>query len=373
MEEQFYGDKLIDSSNIWCWRIIVSTCDGKHVYADPCLVLKDCIADRPPIDWCDMVTDLWGNAWEILRVTNDWSCVEFVPASFFDTDVLVKVSANDDAAWYLEDKIVSCDNNLLEITVINEGWNEKLQFCPNIPTRFTDLLDVPSAYPNCFWNVVFWPTGVWFECFESKQRFATYYASSDLTFTPPTGEEAVFFPLWTLWTYVPNPAQELTVFRGKGEMDWGWGTINIRETWLYEVRCTATWRSNYHVQSWRIFVASNNTKNMLCDAKVGWDTFTPLPNLDSGWQFRFDTLYARSLVRLEAWDVLITGIRISTFLQPNVLTPYTHIVAPYQPELRLFRSTLGAGSYDDWAEFSDPSAGICFWVRFIQNETYNLP
>lgn len=387
----FYDPYDINDDNIDCGHIIVAWCpedDYEHRYVDPCEYLRECLWERPAIDRCTMIPWINANqpwiptaqAWRVLRVNNAGDCVEFVEPeiAFPFEDIRVKVSENDTTPWFLEEKIVSCSDQL-RIDVLNEWWDEVLELCVDVPDTFTDLEDVPDTYTDCStswywvdgWFVMFNTAWVSFECDWRALRWQ-YYAQANLDWSydnPGESTNAPFEPLgWLIWQPSWDPSKYLKQYYGNPNMldttsEW---VIEIVQDGMYRIWFSATAEVNYHVQALRFFVATTNGKQIVGDSKFAMSPNHPMPNLQWENQLRFDTYYGGNYVWLNAWDKLIMWMRPELAVRQATLNDFSHIPPSWSRvwTIRVFRSSLWSWTLDSWTEVPMPYSGVMFWVKY---------
>lgn len=134
----------IDDTNIWCERVIVSTCDNSHKYVSLCELLEDCPGvkqlTRPCIvNALNDLTTLNGYAntdpdKRFLRVTAN-GCLEVASPCVCDTgDRKVAASEWDTNPWPLTEKVKgSCSYDGLYCIDIEEAWPQTLVWRPSGP------------------------------------------------------------------------------------------------------------------------------------------------------------------------------------------------------------------------------------------------
>lgn len=387
----FYHNKLIDDANLSCWKIIMAWCDdgNTHFYVDPCEVLEQCLATYPPIDRCSMIpwivewqpwiVNAW--PWRVLRINNAWTCVERADPSnvFNDTDELVKVSSTDTTAGTLIQKIVSCDDDLLTISIINQWWYERLQLCPNFPTLITELTDVEDTYPNCpnrEWNLRFFNNSVFFEC---DRLFASYFCSQNIEFTNIPQNVIQFRPLhnqpwWPWWTHVPHFDIFYwdTNFLGSSQN----GAFRIPWNGMYRIYLKANCELNYNIQAFRLAIATTNSKWLIADSKFGADPLTSIvANLDQ-WAFHcYKEMNCECIVYLEAWTYVAPIVRRDTNVSNTMLNKYSHLPPSWSRfgRVKIFRSSLWSWTYESGAEFPHSWSGAQFTIQWLSKFRWDSP
>lgn len=419
MLHPFYADYLIDDQNLWCGRIIAVQCDWTHVYIDPCEILLDCFDGWPEIDWCDMTNSTtdpdqpwvqWANAWNVLRVTNDGSCVEFVPpeVAFPFEDIRVKVSENDTTSDFLIEKLVSCDPTVLSIVERNDGGEEFIEFCVNVPDSFLDLDDTPSDYscrdisyqssvPDNRGFVMFNINGVEFEC-DGRQLWWSWYRTNDITIEYPT-QHINNYPWWSepyfeffgeFSTSFPtySPPALMDIYEWNPDMN-GWnGRIVIPRTWMYKIE--AHWQAvvNWWYDALRLLIVAvwdAWAKTIIADDKFGWDSFSSMVNLAMpDCNNAYVSFQPNNLVRLDAWTELVLWCRSSVYIDyDNILyardtignTNISLTEADWTSRVTFFRSSLVWWIWpwfpDNWQDVWNPFSWLTFRVSYYWPYLYN--
>lgn len=415
----FYDTYLIDDENIACNRIIAVKCDWTHVYIDPCDILLECFDWRPQIDWCSMVNPIdddnqpwipWASWWYVLRVKNDGSCVEFVPpdVAFPFTDRLVTVSDNDTTPWTLIQKIVSCNEDILQIQEINDWDNELLQLCITVPDSFLDLSDTPNAYvctwisytntvPENRWFVMMSTTWTSFEC-DGRQLWGSYYRTTDMIFTYETQHNWNFptwwKPIFEFFWYLPVPSRWYTppyvmdYYEGNPDMNNGNGVIRIPRTGMYKIEAHVQARVNRWYESLRaiiLLVWDSWVKVLGADDKFWEDTRSGMVNLAMpNTNYSFVSMQPQNLVRLDAGTLVTLGIRSSIYLDLATILHARDNVwninidadpSNRQSNIRLFRSSLARWVWpwnpDDGSDLNKPFSWLTFRVYYYWPYLYN--
>lgn len=345
------------------------------MYVNPCQIFQDCIGERPAINYCSLIPWIvqwqpwvaWALPWYILWVNASWSCVERKnPCSLLNLcwveDVNVKVTNNDTTTWKLFDKIVSCWPDLT-ISVLNPGWDEKLELCVSAGCKvFTCLDDVPDVYPACDGYVRFNNDQVYFECNTAWLR-GERYAWSNIVI--PQDANTIQFH-WSPGSSWDLPDIPLSIYQWNPTMN-GWANweIIITKTWMYNVWIKGSAQVNEWVQAMRVVLVTTNSKQVLADAKWWWANAPvwPLLPANAWWGQRpqwFYEFYAHNLVRLNAWDIISYAIRIDSNAGNWIPASVT-----------LFRSVLGDWVLSSPIEVPDPMWWMTFWCSFYSTDVFN--
>ena len=169
----FYNGYNIDDSDIWCDKVIVSQCSEawsdmpNHVYKSICELIadcpaihqlqKDCVVDFLNADRSNVYD--W-NVPKFLKLNSSW-CLEWWTLECPCSDELVKASACDTHAWYLEEKLEwwTSEYWLYSIDVNTVSCN-KIEITPEWPNNtYIRAWDVPDSwswdirYKN--WNIYY--------------------------------------------------------------------------------------------------------------------------------------------------------------------------------------------------------------------------
>ena len=200
----FYNGYTIDDSGIWCEKVIVSKCPESwsdmpnHEYKSICELIadcpainqlkKDCVVNFFNKDWSSIYD--W-NVPRFIKLNSSW-CLEWWTLECPCSDELVKASACDNHAWYLEDKLewwtsdnwlysidvntVHCnkieitpdwpDNTFIRSRWVPEDWswtikykNWNIYYEEDLDTETTSNISYARWYHNGWWAVV--PTNTW--------------------------------------------------------------------------------------------------------------------------------------------------------------------------------------------------------------------
>ena len=204
MKQTYYWNYTIDDSNIWCWKIITVECPESwsdmpnHVYKSICELIadcpainqlkKDCVVNFFNKDWSSIYD--W-NVPKFIKLNSSW-CLEWWTLECPCSDELVKASACDNHAWYLEEKLewwtsdnwlysidintVACDkieitpdwpdNTFIRSRWVPEDWswtikykNWNIYYEEDLDTDTTSNISYARWYHNGWWAVV--PTNTW--------------------------------------------------------------------------------------------------------------------------------------------------------------------------------------------------------------------
>ena len=204
MKYDFYNWYTIDDSDIGCDKVIISQCSESwsdmpnHVYKSICELIadcpavkqlqKDCVIDFFNKDWSSIYD--W-NVPKFIKLNSSW-CLEWWTLECPCSDELVKASACDRHAWYLEEKLewwtsdnwlysidintVACDkieitpdwpdNTFIRSRWVPEDWswtikykNWNIYYEEDLDTDTTSNISYARWYHNGWWAVV--PTNTW--------------------------------------------------------------------------------------------------------------------------------------------------------------------------------------------------------------------
>ena len=204
MKYDFYNWYTIDDSDIGCDKVIVSQCPESwsdmpnHVYKSICELIADCPAIKQLQKDCvvDFFNKDWSNQYDwnvpkFIKLNSSW-CLEWWTLECPCSDELVKASACDRHAWYLEEKLewwtsdnwlysidvntVSCDkieitpdwpdNTFIRSRWVPEDWswtikykNGNIYYEEDLDTDTTSNISYARWYHNGWWAVV--PTNTW--------------------------------------------------------------------------------------------------------------------------------------------------------------------------------------------------------------------
>ena len=343
--QEFYGSHEINDDNILCGRIIRVDCDLNHTYVDPCELLNACwynpfiISDH----WCEMVSDLWMVAGEILRVNATWDCVESVPLSsiihpgIFDYKVKVTAWDTED---YLNNQIIWISPIIVDFPA---GDVVRISFdptaLPTLPTPPTDCYSVLASQEGTSnYDRVCTPDNFW----------ASRFVHSDYTIFQTSN--TVEFDWIVTDVFEWNPDMDFILNADKG--------IRIVETGMYRVWMAVSSRINRGVKNLRFFVFSvPNSKTILVNEKVWYE---PVSAIVREWlTHKYVDMSRWALVKLEAWDVIVLAMRADNVAGTSI-----------DSEIRLFSESLTWGSYGNWS-FVGPHSGSWYWCYMVSRNTFN--
>ena len=381
MTELFYGSYQIDTSNIWCWRIIQVDCDGLHSYVNPCDLIEACVANLPQQLTKQCVVDFFNTtidtipAGYVLRV-NGSHCLEAVPLVINDTDKFVGVNATD-TPGYLWAKCVWSTNLWwqIAITTIWAMGSQQLQWqiipplmptitVPNCEGAFLRAHSDGSTYRDCGDG-------------DSGYR-AVRYSSGDLMPDLVTNMYQSFLftnsaNRWgTALTYTPS----MDVFKWNPGMNWAGiydSMIRIQKKGMYEIRMKGEAVLNNGVSRIRLFVCVPRATNprILIDSKYWAEEVFAWSHANAPYQSNAGadglesitvTLTGQTLIWLEAGEYLALGCKIDS-RETDWVTPvvtFRHTVYDLDP--------VGVGQSNSEVTYDWP--GISFWAKFYSGHKY---
>ena len=170
----FYNGYNIDDSDIWCDKVIVSQCPESwsdmpnHEYKSICELIadcpainqlkKDCVVNFFNKDWSSIYD--W-NVPKFIKLNSSW-CLEWWTLECPCSDELVKASACDRHAWYLEEKLEwwTSDNWLYSIDV-NTVSCDKIEITPDWPDNtYIRSRNVPDSWS---WSIRYKNGNIYYE------------------------------------------------------------------------------------------------------------------------------------------------------------------------------------------------------------------
>jgi len=318
--EPFYGAYQIDTSQMDCWKVIFVRCDWVHEYKSVCDLFAECDFERPEINRCRMIPGINPNQpgipsahhWYVLRVNQAWTCVEFVDPTtvFLNVDEMVKASAADPTAWYLDAKVTSSDWSI-DINLI-AGWT-MLDFTANFPVIPT----IPDPTSACVYGAYMMSIGGVYQLVcDNSALYASRYLTNDTDLA---------IPGWNLPNSIIYKQIVCTEFQWCPSMSYTFAGnppitgIQIVTSGMYHVWFNAWAYIDASVGKIRFMLRSTNTgdapnKKLLLNAKAWVGNAENISIVDTArWEtHQHLSMSEHGLMRLNAWDYITMVMRVDS-------------------------------------------------------------
>lgn len=338
MKYDFYNWYTIDDSDIGCDKVIVSQCPESwsdmpnHVYKSICELIadcpainqlkKDCVVNFFNKDWSSIYD--W-NVPKFIKLNSSW-CLEWWTLECPCSDELVKASACDNHAWYLEEKLEwwTSDNWLYSIDVNTVHCN-KIEITPDWPDNtYIRAWNVPwdwswtIKYKN--WNL-YYDEDLDTET-TSNISYARWYHNGWIAIVPINDWSTIWWVNnWETapsWQYVFNWTSQLKWT--KDIVRWKWHHLFwLTRPWIYQI-CLNSCIKNHNdwflkAIRWWIVLDSWWTYTQQYSWIVCWDV-----KYDSRWYTEdINDFYPSWDSSWDAWKGALLDLSIMSFCSSYIL------------------------------------------------------
>ena len=335
----FYNGYTIDDSGISCDKVIVSKCPESwsdmpnHEYKSICELIadcpainqlkKDCVVNFFNKDWSSIYD--W-NVPKFIKLNSSW-CLEWWTLECPCSDELVKASACDNHAWYLEDKLEwwTSDNWLYSIDVNTVHCN-KIEITPDWPDNtYIRAWNVPWDWKS--WTIKYKNWNIYYEEdldteTTSNISYARWYHNGWIAIVPINDWSTIWWVNnWESapsWQYVFNWTSQLKWT--KDIVRWRWHHLFwLTRPWIYQI-CLNSCIKNHNdwflkAIRWWIVLDSWWTYTQQYSWIVCWDV-----KYDSRWYTEdINDFYPSWDSSWDAWKGALLDLSIMSFCSSYIL------------------------------------------------------